>query len=80
MNKLSPTPGGLPDGLLDRLAEIVGSASLVTDAGDMEPYIAEQRGLYRGETPCVVRPASTDQVSRVVAACHDANVAIVPQG
>ncbi len=81
MNKLSPTPGGgLPDGLLDRLAEIVGPAGLVTDAGDMEPYIAEQRGLYRGETPCVVRPASTDEVSRVVAACHDANVAIVPQG
>ena len=81
MNKLTTASGtGLPDGLLDRLAEIVGDAGLVTDISDMEPYIAEQRGLFRGQTPCVVRPASTSEVSRVVAACHKANVPIVPQG
>ncbi len=81
MNRLTNTPQhGLPDGLLERLAEIVGDAGLVTDISDMEPYIAEQRGLFRGETPCVVRPASTSEVSRVVAACHEANIPIVPQG
>ncbi|MBO22122.1 MAG: hydroxyacid dehydrogenase [Rhodospirillaceae bacterium] len=70
----------LPDGLLDRLANIVGPGGLVTDVADMGPYIAEQRDLYRGETPCIVRPASTEEVSRVVKTCHDAGVAIVPQG
>jgi FAD/FMN-containing dehydrogenase len=81
MNKLTTSPGaGLPDGLLERLAEIVGDAGLVTDVSDMEPYIAEQRGLFRGETPCVVRPASTIEVSQVVTACSEAGVPIVPQG
>mgnify|MGYP002815522794 CR=1 FL=1 len=74
------TSKGLPDGLRDALTDIVGTSGIVADAADMEPYIAEQRGLFRGETPCVVRPASTEEVSRVVRACHNADVAIVPQG
>ena len=81
MNKLTTAPEtDLPDGLLERLTEIVGEAGLVTDVSDMEPYIAEQRGLFRGETPCVVRPASTSEVSQVVSACSEAGVPIVPQG
>lgn len=75
-----PRADVLPDGFVDTLADIVGPAGLVVDAADMEPYLAEQRGLFRGAAPCVVRPASTGEVAAVVAACHDANVAIVPQG
>lgn len=70
----------LPDGFLKRLEDIVGPAGLITDPADMETYLEEQRGLFRGVTPCVVRPASTEEVSKVLAACYDAEVAIVPQG
>lgn len=70
----------LPDGFLQRLEAIVGPAGLVTDPADMDVYLEEQRGLFRGVTPCVVRPASTQEVSQVLAACYDAGVAIVPQG
>ncbi|MBO6782513.1 MAG: FAD-binding oxidoreductase, partial [Alphaproteobacteria bacterium] len=70
----------LPDGFLDRIEAIVGPAGMITDPSDMEAYLVEERGLFRGVTPCVVRPASTDEVSRVMAACHDADVAVVPQG
>jgi FAD/FMN-containing dehydrogenase len=75
-----PRADALPDGFADRLAEIVGPAGLVADPADMEPYLAEQRGLFRGAAPCVVRPASTQEVSAVVAACHESGVAVVPQG
>ncbi|HCP00263.1 MAG: hydroxyacid dehydrogenase [Alphaproteobacteria bacterium] len=79
MNKIASCIN-LPGGLLNRLSDIVGAAGLVTDPADMETYIAEQRGLFRGETPCVVQPATTPEVSQVVKACQDAGVAIVPQG
>jgi len=70
----------LPDGFLSQLEAIVGAVGMITDPADMEPYIDEQRGLFRGITPCVIRPASTEEVSQVLAACYDADVAIVPQG
>jgi FAD/FMN-containing dehydrogenase len=73
-----PTP--LPDGFLGHLEAIVGPAGLVTDPADMDPYLEEQRGLFHGQTPCVVRPGSTEEVSKVLAACYEAGVAIVPQG
>jgi FAD/FMN-containing dehydrogenase len=75
-----PRAADLPDGFAGTLEAIVGKAGMITDPADMEPYIAEQRGLFRGATPCVVRPATTYEVSAVVAACLAANVAIVPQG
>jgi FAD/FMN-containing dehydrogenase len=37
-------------------------------------------GVHAGRALAVVRPASTPEVAAVVAACHGAGVAIVPQG
>ncbi len=70
----------LPDGFLSQIQNIVGPSGLITDPADMEPYLEEQRGLFRGQTPCVVRPGSTGEVSRVLAACYDSGVPVVPQG
>ncbi|MFT5180142.1 MAG: FAD/FMN-containing dehydrogenase [Alphaproteobacteria bacterium] len=70
----------LPDGFLDKLADIVGAAGLITNPADMAPYLEETRGLYEGASPAIVRPASTQEVAQVVRACAGANVAIVPQG
>ncbi len=74
------TAAPLPEGFIEILLEIVGPAGLITDPSDMEPYLAEERGLFRGVSPCVVRPASTEEVSKVMAACYAADVAVVPQG
>ena len=46
----------------------------------MEPYAEDWRGPYRGNSACVVLPATTEQVSQVVRACADARVPVVPQG
>ena len=66
--------------LLSRFGEIVGARHVIDDPADMERYLVEDRGLYRGRALCVVRPGSVDEVSRVVALCDGTNTKIVPQG
>jgi len=74
---LSSTPS---EHLLDRLAAIVGSAHVLAAAADTLRYETDYRGVFPGACRAVVRPASTEQVARVVAACAAAGVALVPQG
>ncbi len=66
--------------LIKRIAAIVGPQGLITDARDMEPYVVDWRGYYRGSTAAVVRPADTAQVAAVVKLCAETRTAIVPQG
>ncbi|MBP9713524.1 MAG: FAD-binding oxidoreductase [Sterolibacterium sp.] len=66
--------------LIKALRTIVGEAQVLADASEMSAYLLDWRGRYQGAALCVVRPATTDEVARVVAACATADVAIVPQG
>jgi len=72
------------DGRLARLRkallEVVGSRGLLEDPDQMLPYLREQRGRYVGKTSLIVRPGSTEEVSRIVKHCAAARVPIVPQG
>jgi FAD/FMN-containing dehydrogenase len=61
------------------LASIVG-ASAVIAGQDMGPYLTDWRGRYTGQARCVVKPASTEEVSQVVAVCARERVGMVPQG
>ena len=66
--------------LFDAIRAVVGERGLLTDAADTAGYVEDWRHLYRGRTPAVIRPASTDEVARVVRLCAEARVPIVPQG
>ncbi|MBW7852270.1 MAG: FAD-binding oxidoreductase [Rhodospirillales bacterium] len=66
--------------LLERLAAVVGPAGCVADAAAMEPYLTEERGLFRGRAAMVVRPATTAEVAEVVRLCAAYRVPLVPQG
>ncbi len=68
------------DPVLDQLRKIVGPAGLITAPGETAGYLEDWRRLYRGRTPAVVRPGSTDELSRVMAVCHRHGIAVVPQG
>ncbi len=72
--------GDRTDALIATLAAIVGAPQVLTALADKARYEAEWRRTYPGDALAVVRPASTDEVSRVVAACAAAGVAVVPQG
>ena len=66
--------------LLPLLASIVGEAHVLTADADIEPFVADWRGRYRGTARAVVLPASTGEVAAVVRACAETGTAIVPQG
>ena len=66
--------------LLDDLRSLLGPAGVLTDPTDVAAYCSDWRGAHRGATPAVLRPASTAEVAAAVRLCHDARVALVPQG
>src|SRR5258708_16487948 len=66
--------------LQKRLGDIVGAADVLTTPEDTGPYFTDWRKQYSAAAECVVRPANTGEVSRVVALCARESVAVVPQG
>jgi D-lactate dehydrogenase (cytochrome) len=66
--------------LLGRLRELVGGAALLTTAEDKAPFLVDYRHLYQGAALAVVQPATTDEVSRLLAWCNGAGIGVVPQG
>ncbi len=75
-----PAPAALSPGLLDRLSALLGPRGLLTDAAALEPHLADWRALYRGRTPCVIRPGSTAELAEAVRLCAAAGTPMVPQG
>ncbi|MDI1246077.1 MAG: FAD-binding oxidoreductase [Rhodoferax sp.] len=72
--------------LLAELKTIVGTAHVLTD-GDLSAWTQDWRKRTAGKALAVVRPASTQEVARVVKACADylaqhpnSGLSIVPQG
>jgi FAD/FMN-containing dehydrogenase len=65
---------------IDRIKAAVGPRGWIADPQDLElePYLVEARGLYRGATRLVARPASTAEVAAVVRIRAEAKLPIVP--
>ncbi len=66
--------------LIDQLKAIVGDGGWMTDAADLEPHLTEWRDTWVGKTLVMLSPKTTGEVADIVRACHQAGVAIVPQG
>ena len=66
--------------LIARLTAIVGADYAITDPAEQAPYLKEWRDLYVGRTPLIVKPASTDEVSRILALANAEGVGVVAQG
>lgn len=66
--------------LLNELKAIVGPKGWQTDPDRLEPHLTEWRGTWRGRTPIMVSPGSTDEVAAVVRSCRRAGRPVVPQG
>jgi D-lactate dehydrogenase (cytochrome) len=76
---LTPPPAIDPD-LLARFAAIVGARHAITDPTDIAPYVSEDRGIYQGRSPLVLRPGSVGEVSAILKLASTTATAIVPQG
>lgn len=68
------------DEALDRIKTIVGPKGWTDDAETMRPHLEDWRGLFKGKARMLVKPANTEEVAGVVAACNEAGIPIVPQG
>ena len=66
--------------VVNGLRAIVGQKACLEAAADMQPFTTDYRKLYHGKALAVVLPASTQQVSEVLALCAEHGVPVVPQG
>ena len=66
--------------LLGRLRQLVGRDALLTAPEDTAAYLTDHRHLFQGAALAVVQPASTHEVSRLLAWCNETGIAVVPQG
>jgi FAD/FMN-containing dehydrogenase len=66
--------------LLARFVAIVGDKYAITDPDIQAPYLIEQRNMFQGHTPVVLRPANVAEVSAIARLANDTGTPIVPQG
>ncbi|MFL6181942.1 MAG: FAD-binding oxidoreductase [Actinomycetes bacterium] len=66
--------------LLESLRQIVGEPHLLTDPMVTASYGRDWTGRWSTPPRAVVRPADTDEVAGVIAACSQLDVPVVPQG
>src|ERR1700749_2088098 len=78
MNIVQPPP--LSAELIAKFRNIVGDKYAMTDAADIAPYVTEERDLFHGHSPLVLRPGSTAEVSAICKLASEHKIALVPQG
>jgi FAD/FMN-containing dehydrogenase len=80
MKIVQPSASPLSPELIARFRKIVGNKHAVTDAADIAPYVTEERDLFHGRSPLVLRPGSTAEVSAICKLASEQRIALVPQG
>ncbi|WP_439471441.1 FAD-binding oxidoreductase [Brevundimonas sp.] len=71
----SPSPEALA-----ALKAAAGNGGWTDDPSDIAPWLTEWRNRWKGNTPLMLTPRSTEEVARLVTICAQHRVAIVPQG
>jgi len=75
-----PQQPSLSPDVLAQFTAIVGEKYAVRDADEIAPYLTEERGLYQGHSPLVLRPGTTAEVAAICRLASEHQIALVPQG
>ncbi|KAG0294849.1 hypothetical protein BGZ96_000338 [Linnemannia gamsii] len=59
---------------------ILAPSSITQDSEDLETFNIDWLNKYRGQSKLVLKPSSTEQVSKILKYCNDHKLAVVPQG
>ncbi|KAF9581449.1 D-lactate ferricytochrome c oxidoreductase [Lunasporangiospora selenospora] len=59
---------------------ILPPSAVTQDEGDLDAYNNDWMLKYRGQSKLVLKPSTTDQVSKILKYCNDNRLAVVPQG
>jgi len=73
-------PSPLSADLLARFRAIVGDKHAIMDGNEKAPYLVEERGLYQGSSPLILRPGTTDEVAAICKLATETRTPLVPQG
>ena len=71
---------GIDEAFRARARALLGPAGIIEDPAEMAPYLRDWRKRYVGAAGLVARPASTAELSAIVALAAEARVPVVPQG
>jgi FAD/FMN-containing dehydrogenase len=66
--------------LIEQARQKLGPKALITDAGEIEPWLSDWRGRAHGMAPAMLAPASTEEVVFLVGLAALHRVPLVPQG
>jgi len=80
MNIVQTSQPPLPPELIAKFKSIVGDKYAVTEPADIAPYVTEERDLFKGRSPLVLRPGSTAEVAAICKLATEHRIALVPQG
>ena len=80
MNIAHKPPATLSPETIARFAAIVGDKYALTAEADVHQYVTEDRNLFRGTSPLVLRPGSTAEVAAICKLASETRTALVPQG
>jgi FAD/FMN-containing dehydrogenase len=64
----------------DRLKDAVGASGFSEDPSEIAPHLEEWRSKYRGASPLLLKPATTTEVSAILAICNQTGTKLVTQG
>jgi FAD/FMN-containing dehydrogenase len=66
--------------IFDQLKQAAGPNGFSEDPAEIAPHLQEWRSRLTGRSPLLLKPATTEQVSAILAICHETGTPIVPQG
>lgn len=58
----------------------LGARGVITDPGEIEPWVTDWRGRVHGAAPAMLAPASTEELIEIVRLAAKHRVPLVPQG
>ena len=70
----------LDKSLLHEFESIVGASHALHEDELVASYSTDWTGRFKGSTPLVLRPGTTEEVAQILRVASDASVALVPQG
>lgn len=80
LNKLEPRD-------VEHFATILPKTSILStlppihgSADDLDPFNSDWMGKYVGQSQCVLKPRTTEEVSKIMKWCWERRIPVVPQG
>ncbi len=65
---------------IDYFRSILNNNEVITNSDEVQPYNEDWTKKYHGKSELVLKPNSTDKISKILKFCNDNSLAVVPQG